>query len=51
MADAPGEVSLLLAEMRSGRKDALTKLAPLVYNELRRLKRAREKLGFKLPNE
>jgi RNA polymerase sigma factor (TIGR02999 family) len=37
MADAPGEVTLLLAEMRSGRKDALTRLAPLVYNELRRL--------------
>ncbi len=37
MADAPGEVTLLLAEMRSGRKDALSRLAPLVYNELRRL--------------
>ncbi|SPE33260.1 RNA polymerase, sigma subunit, ECF family [Candidatus Sulfopaludibacter sp. SbA6] len=37
MADAPGEVTLLLAEMRSGRKDALTRLVPLVYNELRRL--------------
>ncbi|MGO9204079.1 MAG: sigma-70 family RNA polymerase sigma factor [Limisphaerales bacterium] len=37
MAEAPGEVTLLLAEMRSGRKDALSRLAPLVYNELRRL--------------
>jgi RNA polymerase sigma factor (TIGR02999 family) len=37
MADAPGEVTLLLAEMRAGRKDALTRLVPLVYKELRRL--------------
>jgi len=37
MADAPGEVTLLLAEMRSGRKDALNRLVPLVYSELRRL--------------
>jgi RNA polymerase sigma factor (TIGR02999 family) len=37
MADSPGEVSLLLAEMRSGRKDALGRLLPLVYGELRRL--------------
>lgn len=37
MADAPGEVTILLAEMRAGRKDALTRLVPLVYNELRRL--------------
>ena len=37
MADAPGEVTLLLAEMRCGRKDALSRLVPLVYNELRRL--------------
>ena len=37
MADSRGEVSVLLAEMRSGRKDALNRLAPLVYNELRRL--------------
>lgn len=37
MADSRGEVSLLLAEMRSGRKDALGRLLPLVYGELRRL--------------
>lgn len=37
MADSRGEVSLLLAEMRSGRKDALARLLPLVYGELRRL--------------
>jgi RNA polymerase sigma factor (TIGR02999 family) len=37
MADAAGEVTLLLAEMRSGRKDALDRLLPLVYSELRRL--------------
>ena len=35
--DDSGEVSLLLAEMRSGRKDALARLLPLVYGELRRL--------------
>ncbi len=37
MAQSRGEVSVLLAEMRSGRKDALARLLPLVYNELRRL--------------
>jgi RNA polymerase sigma-70 factor, ECF subfamily len=37
MPDSPGEVSLLLAEMRSGRKDAIARLLPLVYDELRRL--------------
>ncbi len=37
MADSPGEVSLLLAEMRSGGRDALARLVPLVYRELRRL--------------
>lgn len=37
MADSLEEVSVLLAEMRSGRKDALARLLPLVYNELRRL--------------
>ena len=37
MAVSRGEVSLLLAEMRSGRKDALARLLPLVYGELRRL--------------
>jgi len=37
MADARGEVTILLAELRAGRKDALPKLIPLVYGELRRL--------------
>jgi RNA polymerase sigma factor (TIGR02999 family) len=37
MADSRGEVSLLLAELKSGRKDALERLLPLVYGELRRL--------------
>ncbi len=35
--DSPGEVTILLDEMRSGRKDALERLIPLVYAELRRL--------------
>jgi len=39
MADSPGEVTLLLAEMKLGHKDALSKLIPLVYKELRRLDR------------
>ncbi len=37
MADSRGEVSALLAEMTCGRKDALTRLLPLVSGELRRL--------------
>jgi hypothetical protein len=37
MADSRGEVSLLLVELKSGRKDALERLLPLVYGELRRL--------------
>lgn len=37
MEDSAGEVSALLAEMRSGRKEALDKLLPLMYKELRRL--------------
>lgn len=32
-----GEVTALLADLRSGRQDALGKLVPLVYQELRRL--------------
>jgi RNA polymerase sigma factor (TIGR02999 family) len=36
-ADVPGDVTVLLAEMRGGRKDALDRLLPLVYGELRRL--------------
>jgi RNA polymerase sigma factor (TIGR02999 family) len=37
MAEARGEVTLLLGELRLGRKEALAKLAPLVYKELRRV--------------
>jgi RNA polymerase sigma-70 factor, ECF subfamily len=37
LSDNAGDVTLLLAELRSGRKDALDRLLPLVYNELRRL--------------
>lgn len=37
MADPSGEVTLLLAEMRLDRQNALPKLIPLVYSELRRL--------------
>jgi RNA polymerase sigma-70 factor (ECF subfamily) len=37
MGESPGEVTLLLAEVKLGRQDALPKLLPLVYKELRRL--------------
>jgi len=37
MADTRGEVSRLLAEVRLGRSDALDRLMPLVYRELRRI--------------
>jgi RNA polymerase sigma factor (TIGR02999 family) len=37
MAEAPGEVSRLLAELNNGNKDALGSLMPLVYQELRRV--------------
>ena len=38
MSDSPGEVTLLLAQERFGRKEeALARFLPLVYNELRRL--------------
>ena len=36
MAGSPGEVTLLLAEINLGHKDALSRLIPLVYRELRR---------------
>jgi RNA polymerase sigma factor (TIGR02999 family) len=35
--DSPGEVTLLLNELKRGNKDAYGKLIPLVYTELRRL--------------
>jgi RNA polymerase sigma factor (TIGR02999 family) len=37
MAESPGDVTVLLAEMRSGSSDALERLIPLVYQELKRL--------------
>ena len=37
MAESPGDVTELLAQMRRGQRDALERLLPLVYNELRRL--------------
>jgi len=37
MADACGEVTGLLAELKLGNKDALERLMPLVYRELRRV--------------
>ena len=37
MQDSPGDVTLLLAEMKSGNREALPKLVPLVYHELKRL--------------
>jgi RNA polymerase sigma-70 factor, ECF subfamily len=37
MANPDGEVTILLAEMKLGHKDALDRLMPLVYAELRRL--------------
>jgi DNA-directed RNA polymerase specialized sigma24 family protein len=53
MAEAPGEISVLLAERRSGREDALTRVLPLVYNELRRLAAwhlRRDRPGHTLPS-
>jgi len=37
MADPRGEVTVLLDERKLGSKDALAKLMPLVYRELRRV--------------
>jgi len=37
MADSRGEVTMLLGELKLGRKDALERLVPLVYRELRRV--------------
>lgn len=35
MDDSPGEVTLLLNELKLGNKDALGRLIPLVYRDLR----------------
>src|ERR1044072_4635223 len=37
MPDSPGEITVLLAEMKRGNSEALPKLIPLLYDELRRL--------------
>jgi len=37
MPDSPGEITILLAEVKRGNNDALPKLIPLLYDELRRL--------------
>ncbi|MGA2268537.1 MAG: sigma-70 family RNA polymerase sigma factor [Bryobacteraceae bacterium] len=37
MPDSPGDVTVLLAELGRGNSDALPKLIPLVYRELKRL--------------
>ncbi|MFN7993493.1 MAG: ECF-type sigma factor [Bryobacteraceae bacterium] len=37
MVGSPGEVTVLLGDLKLGRQDALGKLIPLVYKELRRL--------------
>ena len=37
MTNSPGQVTLLLAELKAGDKTALGRLVPLVYKELRRL--------------
>ncbi|MGA2772633.1 MAG: ECF-type sigma factor [Bryobacteraceae bacterium] len=37
MADSRGEVTVLLGELKLGRKDALERLMPVVYRELRRV--------------
>jgi RNA polymerase sigma-70 factor, ECF subfamily len=37
MHESPGDVTLLLADMKSGKSEALPKLIPLVYRELKRL--------------
>ena len=37
MTTSPGEVTLLLAEVKDGSQDVLAQLVPLVYKELRRL--------------
>jgi RNA polymerase sigma factor (TIGR02999 family) len=37
MSDSPGQITLLLADMRRGDPAALPKLVPMLYDELRRL--------------
>jgi RNA polymerase sigma factor (TIGR02999 family) len=37
MPDSPGEITVLLAEMKRGNSEALPRLVPLLYDELRKL--------------
>jgi RNA polymerase sigma factor (TIGR02999 family) len=51
MTKEPGDVTALLAEVRLGRQDALERLLPLVYRELRRIagqQMRRERAGHTL---
>ena len=51
MAEQRGEVTSALAEAKLGRKDALDRLIPLVYRELRRIagqQMQRERVGHTL---
>ena len=51
MPEPPGEVTLLLAQLREGNKEAVNQLVPLVYGELRNMAAAymrREKAGHTL---
>jgi RNA polymerase sigma factor (TIGR02999 family) len=48
MESAPGEVTLLLFEVKMGHRDAEERLIPLVYNELKRI--ARMKLRHESPD-
>jgi RNA polymerase sigma factor (TIGR02999 family) len=48
MPESKGEVTLLLAQLREGNKDAVNQLVPLVYDELRKMAAAymrREQAG------
>ncbi len=49
--EPPGEVTLLLAQLREGNQEAVNQLVPLVYGELRKMAAAymrREKVGHSL---
>lgn len=51
MSDTRGDVTVLLAQLRAGKKDVADQLVPLVYNELRRIAGAqirRERPGHTL---
>ena len=48
MSSAPGQITLLLHEIRRGNPEAQATLVPLIYDELRRI--ARRHLGRERPN-